>query len=678
MTDTGGAEQLELIAPPRTVAAKAKPARQSAPLATERPIARVAVDMPLPHLDRLFDYAVPLTLDAAAQPGCRVKVRFAGKLVGGYLIERVEHSDHTGTLAPLAKIVSSEPVLRPDVLAAARSVADRYAGTLADVLRLAIPPRHARTEAKPPTAPADAAGSEAQADRARSDQDGIGTNDDAWGSYESGSSFLAAVAAGESPRACWAALPGASALAAIAQLAAATLANGRGIIVCVPDATDAERLDREFRAVLGDSRHVILHASQGPAERYRSFLALSRGTVKAVIGTRAAAFAPVHDLGMTVIWDDGDDLHAELRAPYPHAREVLLTRALAVDAGVLIAGHARTAEAQQLVDSGWCRELSATQPVRRAGWPRIEITDGSVAGGAPARLPRAVFTAIRTATGPVLIQVPRRGYRAALACQQCRARAECPHCHGPLAQHSADAAPVCRWCSTRVERWECPYCQGRQLRAPVVGTLRTAEEIAQAFPDHQVITSGGATIKSTVPAERSIVLATPGAEPWADGGYSVVVLLDTWLMLGRPELRVVEEAHRRWFNALALAAPGGKGIIVGDAAPLQALVRADPVGFARRELAARNETHMPPAARIGTLEADPELIAMLSARPWPAEVLGPVPLPSRGDEPARERLILRTPRGQGRVLAAALKELQAERSAAKAAIPRVQIDPLTV
>ncbi len=673
MTDTGGTEQLELIASPSAAVASPKPSRLSAPLAAERPVARVAVDMPLPHLDRIFDYAVPLTLDTVAQSGCRVKVRFAGKLVGGYLVERVEHSDHAGRLAPLAKVVSAEPVLSVEVLAAARSIADRYAGTLADVLRLAIPPRHARTEAQPPGLLANPEGASREPV-----QGGIEGLDNSWHVYESGASFVAAVMAGESPRACWAALPGGGAQTAIAQLAAATLASGRGIIVCVPEARDVERLDQEFRAAFGDSRHVMLHASQGPAERYRSFLALSRGTVRAVIGTRAAAFAPVHDLGMTVIWDDGNDLHAELRAPYPHAREVLLTRALAVDAGVLIAGHARTAEAQQLVDSGWCSELSASQAVRRAGWPRIEITDGSIAGGAPARLPHAVFQAIRAATGPVLMQVPRRGYRAALACQQCRTRAECLQCHGPLVQHSADAAPVCRWCSTRVERWECPHCHGRQLRAPVVGTLRTAEEMAQAFPDHQVITSGGATIRSSVPSERSIVLATPGAEPWTVGGYSVVVLLDTWLMLGRADLRVVEEAHRRWFNALALAAQDGTGIAVGDPATLQALVRTDPVGFARRELASRGEAHMPPCARIGTLEAEPELIAALMKRSWPAEVLGPVPLAARSHDPARERLILRVPRTRGLALAAALKELQAECSAAKATIPRVQIDPLVL
>ena len=117
------------------------------------------------------------------------------------------------------------------------------------------------------------------------------------------------------------------------------------------------------------------------------------------------------------MWDDGDDLYAEPRAPYPHAREVLLLRATAADSALLIGGYARTAEGQSLVESGWCIELVAEQAARRTAWPRLEVTDGSTAGSAPARLPREVFRAVRAAQGAVLMQVPRRGYRESLSCQ---------------------------------------------------------------------------------------------------------------------------------------------------------------------------------------------------------------------------------------------------------------------
>ena len=110
------------------------------------PVARVAVDVALAHLDRPFDYAVPEHLDASVDTGVRVRVRFAGRLVDGFVLQRAAASEHTGRLAWVEKVVSTEPALPPEIAALCRAVADRYGGIMADVLRLAVPPRHARVE----------------------------------------------------------------------------------------------------------------------------------------------------------------------------------------------------------------------------------------------------------------------------------------------------------------------------------------------------------------------------------------------------------------------------------------------------------------------------------------------------------------------------------------------------
>ena len=150
--DQGQAGPRTDVAPARGArrAGGARASRRRSPAAqapaAHLPVARVLVDVPLAHLDRPFDYLVPEKLAESAVPGCRVRVRFAGQLVGGYLLDRVAVSDHPGRLATLERVVSPEPVLTPEIAALAREVADRYAGTMADVLRLAIPPRHAGAE----------------------------------------------------------------------------------------------------------------------------------------------------------------------------------------------------------------------------------------------------------------------------------------------------------------------------------------------------------------------------------------------------------------------------------------------------------------------------------------------------------------------------------------------------
>ncbi len=685
------AGQLALV--PDVVRSQAREARQKAAAkdkgpkpvdpAPEMPVARVLVDVPLAHLDRPFDYLVPHKLHEQVRAGSRVKVRFAGQLVDGYVVERADRSDHEGRLTPLQRAVSPEPVLTPDVAKLSELVAARYAGTRSDVLRLAVPPRHATVEKEhSPTAP-----------------DGpvdLGPAERRWTPYAGGPSFLARLAAGESPRAVWTALPGADWAELLAGAAAATYASGRGVLLCAPDHKDVARLDAALRAALGEGRHVVLTADLGPAERYRAFLAVSRGAVRVVVGTRAAAFAPVRDLGLVALWDDGDDLYAEPRAPYPHTREVLLLRAAEQGCAALVGGYARTVEGEYLLRTGWAHDLAADRATVRAHAPQVSITGATDRElerdplARSSRLPRSAYDAIRDglADGPVLLQTPRQGYVTSLACDRCRTPARCRVCAGPLHLAAPHRPPACRWCGAVNEVWACPECGSRGLRAPVLGERRTAEEIGRAFPSLPVRTSGGDRVLATVEARPSIVVATPGAEPVVGGGYACVVLLDTWLMLARTDLRTAEESLRRWVNAAALARPadrGGRVVAVGDPATpaLQALVRWDPAGFALREMTERQSAHLPPASRLATVtgpEADVETAVGSLRLPPGAEVLGPVPAPRTGPpaagEPVEVRAVVRVPRAAGPELSRALVEMQGVRDARKLPSVRVQVDPV--
>ena len=59
------------------------------------PVAAVVVDTGLPHLDRVFEYAVPAELDEAAQPGARVRVRFAGRDLDGFVVDAARRPPST-------------------------------------------------------------------------------------------------------------------------------------------------------------------------------------------------------------------------------------------------------------------------------------------------------------------------------------------------------------------------------------------------------------------------------------------------------------------------------------------------------------------------------------------------------------------------------------------------------
>ena len=483
-----------------------------------------------------------------------------------------------------------------------------------------------------------------------------------WRTTRAARQLLDALRTGESPRAVWTVLPGDDWADLLAE---AVVADGwrrarRARLRARPPRPRPARRGADRAARRGPPRRAHRRDRARRSATARSSRS-SRGAVRVVIGTRAAAFAPVQDLGLVAIWDDGDDLHDEPRAPYPHAREVLLMRAQETGCAAR-AGRPRT---QRRGGVPPAHRLGHRGGRRRASVVRERISVGLTgdsdrdlprdAAARSARLPSEALQLLRDAVqhGPVLVQAPRVGYATRLACDRCRTPALCSACHGPLRLRGPSRPPECAWCATAAPGWACPECGGRGLRAPVLGDARTAEEIGRAIPGVTVRqSSSGERVLAEVDDKPAIVVATPGAEPVARGGYAAVLLLDTWLLLGRADLRATEEAMRRWANAAALvrpAADGGRVLAVGRGrAPGPA--GADPLGPRAAWPAARSTSavsaHLPPASRVATVTGEPDdLEAALPTLAAPARRRGARPGAGGGARrPRRGAGALRRPR----------------------------------
>ena len=667
------------------------------------PVARVRVDSTLPQVDRTFDYRVPAELSEDAVPGARVRVLFNGHELTGYIEERAATTDWTRTsLLPLKSVLSRVPSVAPEIFALAEALADRYASTVANVLRLAVPPRIAALDKKyAPLLPgyeSDYLGDSSQAGESapentaengpESDSEPMApentepepaaftasndTDPYAWlatpgapapfvldppalnpdapdaasvfSDYENGAEFIEDVAGGAATRAVMTVLPGhlehtwADVLATALATAAA---SGRGAIAVVPTAKNLDLLEAALAERLPADSFVRLSSDSTPHTRYHGFVKARLGRVPVVIGTRAAAYAPVANLGLVVCWDDGDSSLLEQRAPYCHARDVLLLRASAENTAALFAGFSMSSEAARLVRTRWASHVRAPRALVRDFSPRIfstgsefELARDPLA--AMARIPHLAFEHARRALarGPVLVQVARSGYIPSFSCERCRMPARCGECSGPLSVASGSSVPSCSWCGRLAQQWRCSECGFTHWRYSAAGATRTAEELGRAFPNVPVISSAGDHVRASVGPEPALVVATPGAEPVAFGGYAAALLLDADKMLRFDSLRAPEAALRRWLNAAALVRPAAlEGTVVTTASPSpveQALVRWDPAWFAREELEERAQTGLPPAVRTAAVTG-----AEADVRAFTEEFLGSSALPERVREQLR-------------------------------------------
>lgn len=657
------------------------------------PVARVRVDSTLPQVDRTFDYRVPAELSEDAVPGARVRVLFNGHEMTGYIEERTATTDWTRTsLLPLKSVLSRVPSVAPEIFALAEALADRYASTVANVLRLAVPPRIAALDKKyapllpgyesaylgdsapvsTSDAPENAAPEHAESEPSTAAAASSATDPYAWlatpgapapfvldppalnpdapdaasvfSDYENGAEFIEDVAAGAATRAVMTVLPGHlehTWADVLATTLAAAAASGRGAIAVVPTAKNLDLLEAALAERLPADSFVRLSSDSTPHTRYHGFVKARLGQVPVVIGTRAAAYAPVANLGLVVCWDDGDSSLVEQRAPYCHARDVLLLRASAEGTAALFAGFSMSSEAARLVRTRWASHVRAPRALVRDYSPRIfstgsefELARDPLA--AMARIPHLAFEHARRALarGPVLVQVARSGYIPSFSCERCRMPARCGECSGPLSVASGSSVPSCSWCGHLAQQWRCSECGFTHWRYSAAGATRTAEELGRAFPNVPVISSAGDHVRASVGPEPALVVATPGAEPVAFGGYAAALLLDADKMLRFDSLRAPEAALRRWLNAAALVRPAAlEGTVVTTASPSpveQALVRWDPAWFARQELEERAQTGLPPAVRTAAVTG-----AEADVRAFMEEFLGSSALPERVREQLR-------------------------------------------
>jgi primosomal protein N' (replication factor Y) len=332
-------------------------------------------------------------------------------------------------------------VLTPEIFDLARAVADRYAGTLADVLRLAIPPRHATAE-REVAAEREAPAAGTAPAPAPAEPTPAPPDPGSWSRYPAGAAFLAGLAEGRRVRAAWSALPGPEWPAEIAVAAATTAATGRGVVIVVPDARDLDRVDAALTETGLD--HVCLAADLGPPS------ATGAGWLRAAACPRGGGHPgcdvrPGRRARPGGAWDDGDDLHAAARAVPERPRGARPARPPDRRAA-LIGGFARTAELISWSRAGGPGRFGSAEALRQVA-PRVRAApdEAELARDAAAMTARLPSLALRTARealtggargglapGPVLVQVPRRGYLAAVACARCRAQARCATCAGPL------------------------------------------------------------------------------------------------------------------------------------------------------------------------------------------------------------------------------------------------------
>ncbi len=498
------------------------------------------------------------------------------------------------------------------------------------------------------------------------------------------------------------------------RLAERVRADGRGVLLLVPEIALTPAVTAIFRQAFGD-RVAIQHSGLSDGERHDQWMRIRRGDIDVVVGTRSAVFAPLANLGLVIVDEEHDASYKQEESPRYNGRDVAIVRAQRAGAVVVLGSATPSLETYQHATSGKYDRIVLARRVFDRPLARVAVVDMReeyAAAGPDAILSRALADALRDRLAKreqTLLLLNRRGFATTVFCRQCAGTIECPNCSVSLVVHGEGHArrARCHYCNytTRVPS-VCPLCAGPYLEQAGFGTERVEVEVEAAAPGARVarLDRDSTRRKGALDAVLARVRAGDidvlvGTQMIAKGhdfpGVTLVGVISADVGLGVADFR----AGERTFQLLTqVAGRAGRGDQPGEAIiqtlypdhySIQLACRQDYAAFFDRELRFRRSMRYPPLTAIvnavvrgrtfaAAMDDAADLAQRIRESPHghQCHVLGPAPAPLgrlRGEY--RAQLLIKS--AERRRMREAVKQAVAARpEIARRTI--VDVDPMSV
>jgi primosomal protein N' (replication factor Y) len=410
---------------------------------------------------------------------------------------------------------------------------------------------------------------------------------------------------------------------------AAARAAGRGALVLVPEIALTPQLAARFRARFGDDV-AVLHSGLPPRERLAAWRQLRAGEVGIALGARSAVFAPVHALGVVVVDEEHDPSFKQEEGVRYHARDLAVVRAQRAGAIAILGSATPSLESTYNVVRGRFTRLVLPERATPRPLPDVSVVDLRRHPPGPDGLlsgPLAEALAAALAAGEQsILFLNRRGFSTVLLCHACGHVVRCPSCAVSMTYHRGRSRLVCHYCG-RVQHVpeKCPSCASTRLERMGAGTERVEAIVRERFPDARVArldrdtagegaAAGGglAAILARMHAgEIDVLVGTQMVTKGHDfPGVTLVGVLKPDQTMNLPDFRAAERTFQLIEQVAGRAGRGDRPgrVIIQTYDPehpsIVAAATHDYEGFARAELAAREETGYPPYTRMIALRID--------------------------------------------------------------------------
>lgn len=282
---------------------------------------------------------------------------------------------------------------------------------------------------------------------------------------------------------------------------------GKTAILLVPEIALTPQTVGKFCRLFG-SKVAIIHSSLSLGRRADEFKRIRSGDARIVIGTRSAVFAPVDNLGIIVIDEEGEHTYKSEMSPRYHARDIAKQRCFRHKALLLLASATPSFDSYYNALNGKYSLFEMNERYSKAVLPDVKMIDMRVEaergnrGNFSDELLYELNCNLENKEQSMLL-LNRRGYHTYVNCISCGTVEECPNCSIPLTYHRVNNSLICHYCGFRKPMPQaCEKCGSRFIYSSGTGTQRIEDEIKQYFPSARVLRMDADTTMSKYSYEK--------------------------------------------------------------------------------------------------------------------------------------------------------------------------------
>ena len=271
-----------------------------------------------------------------------------------------------------------------------------------------------------------------------------------------------------------------------------TLQIGKTAIFLLPEIALTPQMIQRFQKRFGE-QIALMHSRLSDGERRLAYERAKNGSAKLVIGTRSAIFAPLENIGLIIMDEEGERSYKSEAAPRYDTIQVAKQRCRYHHAILVPASATPTIESYYHAKQGVYHLLEMKQRYQNMPLPEVTVADMRLEreNGNASEFSQALHDALaenlRNHEQSILL-LNRRGYHTVISCCICNKPVYCQHCSIPMTWHKTDGLLHCHYCGYSQPIPEsCPSCNGKKFRKMGFGTQRLEDELSARFPDARIL-----------------------------------------------------------------------------------------------------------------------------------------------------------------------------------------------